>query len=204
MVSKVHQLTCMMIVLACVGFSSTSQSDDWPQWLGPSRDAVWREDGIIDRFPEEGPRLRWKTKLGAGYSGPAVVKGRVFVMDRPMPGLDPTKARLLHDGPPPRNVNFIRKLLPGSERLVCLSESDGKMIWVHEWDCPYTTVAAYAIGPRATPTVDGERVYALGAEGNLFCLSSLNGSVIWFRDFKKDYGLEIPEWGPAAHPLVDG
>ena len=79
----------MMIVLACVGFSSTSQSDDWPQWLGPSRDAVWREDGIIDRFPEEGPRLRWKTKLGAGYSGPAVVKGRVFVMDRPMPGLDP-------------------------------------------------------------------------------------------------------------------
>ena len=204
MVSKTRQLTCVVITFACVGFISPSQADDWPQWLGPNRDAVWREDGIVDRFPEGGPRLRWKTKLGAGYSGPAVSKGRVFVMDRLMPGLDPAKAKLLHDGQPPRNVNFIRKLLPGSERLVCLSESDGKMIWAHEWDCPYTTVAAYAIGPRATPTVDGDRVYALGAEGNLFCLSAKNGSVGWLRDFKKDYGLEIPEWGTAAHPLVDG
>ena len=204
MVSKTRQLTCVVITFACVGFISPSQADDWPQWLGPNRDAVWREDGIVDRFPEGGPRLRWKTKLGAGYSGPAVSKGRVFVMDRLMPGLDPAKAKLLHDGQPPRNVNFIRKLLPGSERLVCLSESDGKMIWAHEWDCPYTTVAAYAIGPRATPTVDGDRVYALGAEGNLFCLSAKNGSVVWLRDFKKDYGLEIPEWGTAAHPLVDG
>ena len=204
MVSKTRQLTCVVITFACVGFISPSQADDWPQWLGPNRDAVWREDGIVDRFPEGGPRLRWKTKLGAGYSGPAVSKGRVFVMDRLMPGLDPAKAKLLHDGQPPRNVNFIRKLLPGSERLVCLSESDGKMIWTHEWDCPYTTVAAYAIGPRATPTVDGDRVYALGAEGNLFCLSAKNGSVVWLRDFKKDYGLEIPEWGTAAHPLVDG
>ena len=204
MVSKTRQLTCVVITFACVGFLSPSQADDWPQWLGPNRDAVWREDGIVDRFPEGGPRLRWKTKLGAGYSGPAVSKGRVFVMDRLMPGLDPAKAKLLHDGQPPRNVNFIRKLLPGSERLVCLSESDGKMIWAHEWDCPYTTVAAYAIGPRATPTVDGDRVYALGAEGNLFCLSAKNGSVVWLRDFKKDYGLEIPEWGTAAHPLVDG
>ena len=204
MVSKTRQLTCVVITFACVGFISPSQADDWPQWLGPNRDAVWREDGIVDRFPEGGPRLRWETKLGAGYSGPAVSKGRVFVMDRLMPGLDPAKAKLLHDGQPPRNVNFIRKLLPGSERLVCLSESDGKMIWTHEWDCPYTTVAAYAIGPRATPTVDGDRVYALGAEGNLFCLSAKNGSVVWLRDFKKDYGLEIPEWGTAAHPLVDG
>ena len=204
MVSKAYQLACIMIVLTCVAFPSTSQSDDWPQWLGTNRDAVWSEDGILEQFPEEGPRLRWTTKLGAGYSGPAVAKGRVFVMDRLMPALDPAKARLLHDGPPPRNVNFIRKLLPGSERLICLSESDGKMIWAHEWDCPYTTVAAYAIGPRATPTVDGDRVFALGAEGNLLCLSAKNGSVIWMRDFKKDYGLKIPEWGTAAHPLVDG
>ena len=134
MVSKAYQLACIMIVLTCVGYPSTSQSDDWPQWLGATRDAVWSEDGILDRFPEEGPRLRWKTKLGAGYSGPAVAKGRVFVMDRLMPALDPAKARLLHDGQPPRNVNFIRKLLPGTERLISLSESDGKMIWAHEWE----------------------------------------------------------------------
>ena len=102
MVSKAYQLACIMIVLTCVGFPSTSQSDDWPQWLGTNRDAVWSEDGILEQFPEEGPRLRWKTKLGAGYSGPAVAKGRVFVMDRLMPALAPAKARLLHDGTPPR------------------------------------------------------------------------------------------------------
>jgi len=118
--------------------------------------------------------------------------------------VDSAEAKLLHKGPPPRNINFVRKLLPGKERLVCLNEADGKRLWAHEWDCPYTTVAAYAIGPRATPTVDGDRVYALGAEGNLFCLSTKDGSVVWQRDFKRDYGLKIPEWGTAAHPLVHG
>ena len=126
------------------------------------------------------------------------------MMDRVPGAADPAKAKILHKGKPPRNENFLRKLLPGKERLVCLNEVDGKKIWSHEWDCPYTTVAMYATGPRATPTVDGDRVYALGAEGNLFCLSVKDGSVKWERDFKKDYGLKIPEWGTAAHPLVDG
>lgn len=194
----------MRLVLAWFAFSSLGQAEDWPQWLGTNRDAEWREEGIIARFPKGGPKLRWESKLGAGYSGPAVAQGRVFVMDRLAAEVDPDKVRLLHDGPPPRNINFVRKLLPGRERLVCLNEADGKLLWAHEWDCPYTTVAAYAIGPRATPTVDGARVYALGAEGNLFCLNSKTGVVHWSRDFKKDYGLEIPEWGTAAHPLVHG
>ncbi|MEE3199117.1 MAG: PQQ-binding-like beta-propeller repeat protein [Planctomycetota bacterium] len=185
---------------ACAG----GFAEDWPQWLGPQRDGVWREEGIVGKFPEGGPVLRWKTSLGGGYSGPAVAAGRVFVMDR-VPGKgDPAEAKVLHKGKPPRNENFLRKLLLGKERLVCLDELDGKKIWSHEWDCPYTTVAMYAIGPRATPTVDGDRVYALGAEGNLFCLAVKDGSVKWKRDFKKDYELEIPEWGTAAHPLVDG
>ena len=194
----------MRLVLAWFAFLSLSQAEDWPQWLGTNRDAEWREEGIITRFPKGGPKLRWESKLGAGYSGPAVAKGRVFVMDRLPAEVDPGKGRLLHDGPPPRNINFVRKLLPGRERLVCLNEADGKLLWAHEWDSPYTTVAAYAIGPRATPTVDGARVYALGAEGNLFCLNSKTGALHWSRDFKKDYGLKIPEWGTAAHPLVHG
>ena len=176
---------------------------DWPQWLGPKRDAVWREEGIIDTFPKGGPKLRWKTPLSGGYSGPAVANGRVFVMDRIADKIDTTKAKLLHKGLPPRNPNFLRKFFPGKERVVCLNEANGKIIWSHKWDCPYTTVATYAIGPRATPTVDGDYVYALGAEGNLFCLSTKSGSVIWNREFKKDYALNIPEWGTAAHPLVE-
>ena len=192
------------LLFALLTSSTFAQADDWPQWLGTSRDANWYEDGIIEVFPVGGPKMRWKAKLGSGYTGPAVSGGRVFVMDRVASVVDSAEAKLLHKGPPPRNINFVRKLLPGKERLVCLNEADGKRLWAHEWDCPYTTVAAYAIGPRATPTVDGDRVYALGAEGNLFCLSTKDGSVVWQRDFKRDYGLKIPEWGTAAHPLVHG
>ena len=184
--------------------SNVLHASDWPQWLGPQRDAVWREDGIFEKFPKNGPKLRWKAPLGGGYSGPAVANGRVFVMDRVATPIDPAKAKVLHEGPPPRNPNFLRKLFPGKERLVCLEEATGRVLWTREWDCPYTTVATYAIGPRATPTVEDGHVYALGAEGHLFCFAAKDGQTIWHKDFKQAYGLAIPEWGTAAHPLVDG
>ena len=183
---------------------STAIADDWPQWLGPRRDGVWRETGILDKFPDNGPRLRWKAEIGGGYSGPAVVGDRVFVMDRLADNVDPKKAKLLHDGEPPKNENFVRRHLPGKERVVCLRESDGKVLWTHAYDCPYTTVTRYAIGPRTTPTVANDLVYSLGAEGHLFCLKVSDGSVVWSRDFHRDYGVKNPEWGISAHPLVDG
>ena len=105
--------TSRMTLLLCLGFAPALQAEDWPQWLGPRRDGVWREDGIIDKFPANGPPLRWKTKLGGGYSGPAVAAGRVFVMDRQAPDTNLADAKLLHDGPPPRNIYFLRKRLPG-------------------------------------------------------------------------------------------
>ena len=195
-------LCALYVMLA--GVPSVSVADDWPQWLGPERDTVWRETGILETFPEGGPPLRWSQPLGGGYSGPAVADGRVFVMDRQAEKIDLARAKILNDGVPPRNANFLRKLLPGNERIVCLDEKTGKKIWEQKWTCPYTTVAIYAIGPRATPTVDGSRVFALGAEGDLKCFSVADGKRIWDRDFKADYGLKVPEWGTAAHPLVDG
>lgn len=179
-------------------------ADDWPQWLGVTRRPVWNEDRIVESFPEGGPPLRWKSKLGGGYSGPAVADGRVFVMDRSEASEDLQSGKLLHEGEAPKNYNFVRRLLPGNERVLCLRETDGKQLWTHTYDCPYTSVAMYAIGPRCTPTVDGDRVYTLGAEGDLFCLSVLDGSVVWHRNFVNDFEIEIPEWGIAAHPLVDG
>ena len=178
-------------------------AEDWTQWLGNRRDGVWRESGILDKFPEGGPKLLWKTAIGSGYSGPSISNGRVYVMDR-IESDDASTAKDLHDGRPPKNYNFVRKLIAGKERMLCLDENTGDVLWSHQWDCPYTTVAAYAIGPRATPTVEGDRVYALGAEGNFFCFNSLNGKIVWQRDFKKDYQLQMPEWGTAAHPLIDG
>ena len=182
----------------------SSVADDWPQWLGLEREPVWKETGIVDRFPAEGPPLRWKHELGGGYSGPAVVAGRVFVMDRVDTEGDLESGKLLHEGNAPANPNFVRRRIPGSERVVCLRESDGQILWTHKYDCPYTSAALYAIGPRCTPTVDGDFVYTLGAEGNLYCLNVSDGTEVWSCDFKQQYGLEIPEWGVAAHPLVDG
>ena len=185
-------------------FTTWCSADDWPQWLGVNREPVWRETDIIDRFPENGPPLRWKAALGGGYSSPAIAGGRVFVMDRVAATEGLSDGELLHEGNGPRNKNFLRRKLPGSERVVCLDENSGQRLWTHEYDCPYTTVALYAIGPRCTPTVDDDRVYALGAEGHLFCLQARDGKVLWSKSFLDEYQLEMPEWGMAAHPLVDG
>ena len=179
-------------ILALAVFTSAPlRADDWPQWLGPQRDAVWRESGIVERFPAGGPAIRWRVPLGGGYSGPAVAAGRVYVMDR----------QLAKDASNPRNA-FERGRIPGTERVLCLNEADGKELWAHAYDCPYTV--SYAAGPRTTPLVSGGKVYTLGAEGNMCCLDAATGREIWSRDFKKDFGIPTPMWGFAGHPLVDG
>ena len=61
--------------------ASAARADDWPQWLGPKRDGVWRETGILDKFPKGGPKVLWRKPVGQGYAGPAVAGGKVFVTD---------------------------------------------------------------------------------------------------------------------------
>jgi outer membrane protein assembly factor BamB len=164
-------------------------ADDWPQWLGVNRDSVWREDGIVDRFPEGGLRTKWRVPISGGFAGPAVAQGRVYVMDYQTDG----------DQTPDPNQ---RTALTGSERVLCLSADSGELIWKHEYDCAYHI--SYATGPRATPTVHDNLVYTLGAEGDLHCLDAATGKVIWHRDFKSDFGAKTPQWGYAGHPLIDG
>ncbi len=170
---------------------ATVHADDWPQWLGPQRDAVWRETGIIEKFPAEGPRYRWRVPIGGGYAGPAVAKGRVYVTDRQLP----------QGATNPANP-FARGAIPGGERVLCLNEADGKIIWQHQYDCPYTV--SYAAGPRTTPAIHDGKVYTLGAEGNLLCLDAEKGTVLWAHDLKVDFNIQTPVWGFAGHPLIDG
>ena len=170
---------------------SALHADDWPQWLGPQRDAVWRESGIIEKFPASGPKFRWRVPIGGGFAGPAVAQGRVYVMDR----------QLAKGATNPANP-FARGEIPGTERVLCLDEAGGKVLWQHEYDCAYTV--SYGSGPRATPAVGDGKVYTLGAEGNLTCLDAEKGTLLWSRDFKKDFGVKTPLWGFAGHPLIDG
>jgi outer membrane protein assembly factor BamB len=171
--------------------SVTARADDWPQWFGPQRDGVWRETGILDKFPEGGPKVRWRAPVGAGYSGPAVVGDKVFVTDRVLP-----------EGANNPTNPFGKDRVPGKERILCLEESSGKLLWKHEYDCEYRI--SYASGPRTTPVVQGDKVYTLGAMGNLLCLEVANGNVVWSKDLVKEYGAPVPVWGFVGHPLLDG
>ena len=165
------------------------RADDWPQWLGPQRDSVWRETGIVEQFPAGGPAVKWRAPVAGGYAGPAVADGRVYVTDYASSG----------DRTPDPNS---RSKLQGQERVWCLSAADGRVLWKHEYDCAYEI--SFPAGPRATPTVDGDRVYTLGAQGDLFCLKTADGSVVWSRNFQRDYQATTPIWGYCGHPLVDG
>jgi outer membrane protein assembly factor BamB len=173
--------------------SVNAKADDWPGWLGEHRDGVWQETGIVASFPAGGPDVVWRKKIGTGYSGPAVANGRVFVADRIAEGSDPTAEQ---------TDNYALRKGGGVERVLCLRETDGEVLWTHQYECLYHI--AYPAGPRATPTVDGDRVYTLGAQGNLFCLDVTNGDVKWECDFTKAYELRVPTWGVCAPPLVDG
>ncbi len=95
-----------------------------------------------------------------------------------------------------------RRKFSGTERVLCLEESTGKVLWKHEYPVEYSI--SYPSGPRCTPIIDGDRVYTLGAEGNLCCLDLESGKVVWEKDLKKEYNTTAALWGYSAHPLLDG
>ncbi len=171
----------MALAMAAVAVVS---ADDWPQWRGPERLAVWQETGIVDELPET-LQVAWRTPLRAGYSGPAVADGRVFITDW---AEDPDS-----------------RTLDGTERALALDEESGEVLWTHEWQTSYRMLSvAYAVGPRATPTVDGDRVYVVGGTGRLLCLDVASGRVLWEKDYVAEYGTSVPTWGIVSAPLVDG
>ena len=186
---RIHSpLASASLVLALAAFPA-ARGDDWPQWMGPERDNVWREEGILERFPAGGPKVLWRAPVKGGYAGPAVARGRVFVTD------------FAPDAALPGD-NFDRKTARGTERVLCLDEATGRELWRHAWPVTYTI--SYPAGPRCTPTVDGDRVYVLGAEGDLLCLDVADGRVVWAKDLKVEYDTKAALWGWAGHPLVDG
>jgi len=153
-------------------------ADDWPQWRGPQRDGVWRESGIIKKFPKPQLDHVWRTPIGSGYSGPTVAQNRVYVTDRVVE---------------PKQV----------ERVHCFDAATGQNLWTYTYDCPYRDVS-YEAGPRASVTVHDGRAYALGTMGHLHCFDAASGDVLWKKDTRERYKFEMPVWGIAAAPLVEG
>jgi outer membrane protein assembly factor BamB len=179
-----------LAALTGMAAAAGARADDWPQWLGPKRDSVWRETGLLQKFPAGGPKVLWRAPVDGGFSGPAVAGGKVYVMDY-VTSVDRSKPGASS-----------RKPIHGKERLVCFNAPDGKKLWEHAYDCEY--FVSYETGPRCTPTVSGGKVYTLGTMGDLHCVDAANGTLVWKKDLKKEYGISAPLWGFAGHPLVDG
>lgn len=181
----------LAVVLVLLG-ASRILADDWPQWLGPKRDGVWRENGIVEKFPASGLKQRWRVPIGGGYAGPAVAQGRVIVTDR----------QLGKGEVNPSNPFDKKTVIRGVERVLCLDEKSGAVLWTREYSCPYQV--SYAAGPRCTPVVAGDRVYTLGTMGDLYCFDLKDGKVIWSKKLPEVYQMSVPMWGFAGHPLIDG
>ena len=166
------------VCVACVlTFAGRAAAEDWPSWRGPNRDGICTETGLLKEWPEGGPPLAWKaTGLGEGYSGPAIVG----------------------------NVLYTMGSADGKEWVLALDwTQQGKKVWATPIGPIRHDGGGYA-GPRSTPTIDGDRLYTLGAAGDLVCLDAARGKPIWGRDLVRDFGGHIPPWSYAESVLVDG
>ncbi len=183
LISTIAARLGLMGLLALVSLSA--RAEDWPEWRGEGRLAIWKEDGILEQFPEGGLKVTWRKPIGMGYSGPVVSKGRVVTMDY--------KAK-------PDST-----LMEALERVVCLDEITGETIWENGWETHYREIMqSYHTGPRASPTIDGDRVYTLGAAGTIRCIDMATGKTIWGKDCREDYDTTIPIFGMSSSALVDG
>ena len=173
-------------LLAC---AAASDAADWPQWMGPKRDAVWSEPNIVTDFKNGPPKEKWRVAIGGGYAGPAVVGDKVYVADK-----------LLKPGVIEGKDPFKPGKLKSVERVQCFEATTGKSVWKQEYDAEYHI--QYPCGPRCAPLVHEGKVYSLGAMGDLFCLDAATGKVHWSKNFPKDFGSKLPTWGFSGHPII--
>ena len=152
---------------------SQCYASDWPQYLGPGRNAVSSEKGLLRSWPAEGPKVLWTVPLGEGFGGPAVSEGKVYVYDR----VDDT-------------TNVLR----------CLDLMTGNEKWTFSYDAPGSV--SYD-GSRTVPTIDGDRIYVTDAFGNFHCVDKNTHKALWNRNFWTDFGgTELPLWAIAQNPLI--
>ncbi len=172
--------TLAFLVSATGAVSATAE--DWPQWRGKNRDAVLSDTALVETLPDGSLPRRWSVPIGAGYSGPTVADGRVYVTDHGTEG---------DEG--------------GVERVLCFDADSGDPIWQHTYPSIYTV--SYTAGPRASVTVHRGKALSVGAMGQFFCFDAATGDLLWEHDLAAEYisgedGSRMPIWGIAASPLV--
>ncbi len=150
-------------------------ADDWPFFRGPNYNGVSTETGWTSQWPETGPRVVWRTKVGMGASSVVVAGNRVVTMG----------------GRKEQN----------EEVVWCLEADSGRTVWKHSYPSPFDA-RQFEGGPASTPTVDGSLVYALGYLGHVHCLNLEDGRVEWRKHLVDDFGGRHSSWKYAGSPLV--
>lgn len=168
------RICCPLLLL----LSSPLFAADWPQWQGPERNAVSGDTNLLQQWPEGGPPLAWRVEgLGGGDSAPAVAGGMLFGLSN----------------------------RDGKEIVWARSERDGKEVWFSSLgDAIDQRVPQSKEGPGGTPSVDGNRLYAIGMSGRVACLNAEDGKVVWQKSLIDDFGGTPPMWNFRESPLVDG
>jgi len=151
----------------------------WTSFRGASRADHSPDQGLLKKWPKGGPKLLWQSQVcGKGYSGPAIVDGKVYYTGT----------------------------IDGNAKIICLKVEDGEEVWSTNFgDDPekgYNT--GWGSGPRGTPTVSDGMVYAISANGTLTAVDAGTGKKKWSKDFLSDFGGKVPTWGYSESPLADG
>lgn len=166
---------CRWITVWALACCAQAFAADWPQWRGPHRDGISPETGLLESWPAGGPRLVWKIQgLGEGYSSFAVAGDRLYTQGQ-----------------------------QGNQEFVLAFDTNtGKQLWKVPNGRAYHE--SRGNGPRGTPTTDGDRLYALAADGTLACLRAATGERIWGVSLIDKFGGHVPTWGISESPLIDG
>ncbi len=171
-------LLCSFALLT-IPVGTTAPAADWPQWRGPLRNGLSSETGLLKAWPEKGPAVTWSVaNLGEGYGSPALKGDRIYVQGTSGTGSE------------------------AKSTVFCLNRADGKTIWSVAFGAKVDQDKGN--GPRATPTLDGDRLYVLTENGDLACLREKDGSRIWGKNILKEFGGSNPKWLISESPLVDG
>jgi len=158
---------------------------EWPQWRGPYRDGTSSESGLLTDWPPTGPPMLWEKMLGRGFSTPVVAGGRVYTMDQEKS---------------PEDIDGSAKETT-YEAVICWEAATGRELWKFRYLGGYEE--RMGSGPRSTPSVDGDYVYAVGPIGIFHCLRADTGQMVWRHDLLEEFHAKAPQYGVSFSPLVE-
>jgi outer membrane protein assembly factor BamB len=182
--------------------TSVSQvvSHDWPQWRGANRDGLSLETDLCKTWPAQGPRELWRKSIGRGFSSTVVAGERVYTMDESASPADAANQESVSQAPQVDDSS--QAASKPEEGVVCLDAGTGRQIW--RFRSPNSYLERFGSGPRSTPTVSENRVYAVGPTGLLYCLSADTGELIWQHHLLVEFNGRPMRYGVAFSPLVEG